>query len=200
MGGRTIKKGFTVVELLVVISVIGVLAAIVLVLWPGYQQRARDSERKSDVSQIAAALSAYALQKNNYVTTGSGCGLNGNGNGWFNAGPSDSGAGSYPKSIAGCLQDAKVMNSGTFIDPLGCTWSSGGQCGTPSGTPAQAYMKATCTKNGSTITYVLTHIEADPRKDAEVDALCDSGSVSDFTAATQKWGTLYGMNYYVTAK
>jgi prepilin-type N-terminal cleavage/methylation domain-containing protein len=197
---RTIKqhiKGFTIAELLVVISVIGILAAIVVVTYPGYQKRTRDSERKSDMSQIAAALGAYALQKNNYVSTGSGCGLNGNGNGWFNAGPAEIAA--YPKAIATCLQEAGLLNNGAFVDPLNCKWNSGGVCGT-AGQPAQAYMKATCTKSGNAVTYVLTHLENDPRKDAEVDALCDGGSVSGFDATTQKWGTNYAMNYYVSAK
>lgn len=192
------KRGFTVVELLVVIAVIGILASMVLVFWPGYQKRTRDSERKSDVSQIAAAFGAYALQKNNYMNTGSGCGLYGNGNGWFNAGPGDLAV--YPKSMATCLQEAGILRDTTLKDPLNCTYDSGGVCGTYRGTPVQAYMKVTCTKSSSPITYVLTHIENEPRKDAEVDALCDPGSVSDFTSTSQKWGTDYGMNYYVVAK
>jgi prepilin-type N-terminal cleavage/methylation domain-containing protein len=188
-------NGFTIVEIIIVIAVIGILASIVTVFYPGYQQRTRDAERKSDMQQIAAALGAYVLQKGNYVEAGSGCGLNGNGNGWFNAGPSDTGA------IATCLQEAGLLKSGEFIDPLGCTWASGsGSCGAYLGQPAQAYMKATCTKNSSSVTYVFTHVEGQARKDAEVDALCDAGSVSGFTATTQKWGTGYGMNYYIAAK
>lgn len=197
---HTTKSGFTIVELLVVIVVIGILVSISLILWPGYQQRARDSQRKSDVAQVSAALSAYVLQKNNYMVNGSGCGASGNGNGWFNAGPSDAGAGAYPKSILTCLQEAKVISSSGFIDPLQCAWSSGGKCGTYRGSPAQAYMKATCNKNGTPVTYVMAHIEADPRKDSTIDALCDSGSLSGFDATAQLWGTNYGMNYYAVVK
>lgn len=200
--GKTQSRvnGFSIVELLIAISIIAILASIVLVVYPGYQQRTRDTQRKNDLQQIASALNAYVLQKDNYIQTGSGCGLGGNGNGWLSAGPSDTGAGSYPRAITACLQDAKVLGSGTFMDPYSCTWASGGKCGTISSTPAQAYMKATCTKGGSTVTYVFAHIESDARQDATIDALCDSGSVTGFTSATQKWGTLYGMNYYVIAK
>lgn len=196
----TKQKGFSVAELVVVIAVIGILASIVLFLWPGYQQRTRDAERKSDVQQIVAALSAYAQQKNNYITSGSGCGLNGNGNGWFNAGPSDTGAGTYPRSIASCLEGAKVISIGSFIDPLNCTWASGGKCGAYDNAPAQAYMKATCQKNGQSVTYLFAHLENEPRKDSEVDSLCDSGSVDGFNPTTQAWGTHYGMNYYVVVR
>lgn len=192
------KNGFTVIEILVVIAVIGILATIVLVSWSGYQQRTRDNERKSDMSQLAAAFGAYALQKNNYMGTASGCGLNGNGNGWVNAGPSDLAA--YPKSMATCLQEAGILSDTNLKDPLGCTHGSGGVCGTYQGTPVKAYMKATCIRNSASITYILAHLEGSPRKDAEVDALCDAGSVTDFTATSQKWGTDYGMNYYVVAR
>lgn len=192
------KNGFTVTELLIVISVIGILVSIVLVAYPGYQKRTRDNERKSDVAQIASALGAYALQKNNYIEAGSGCGLNGNGNGWFAAGPADIAV--YPKAIATCLQEAGVLTSSTdFVDPSGCVWDSGGSCGSPGGM-VKAYMKATCQKNSAPITYVLAYIESDPQKTAEVDALCDPGTVSGYTTTTQKWGTTYGMNYYVTTR
>jgi prepilin-type N-terminal cleavage/methylation domain-containing protein len=189
------KSGFTIPELIVVVIVIAILASIALAVYPGYQKRNRDNERKSDISQIAAAIGAYAVQKNDYVTTGSGCGLSGNGNGFLNAV-----SGSYPRAITDCLQDAKVLNSGVFSDPSGCTYDSGGNCGSSGGTPVQAYMKETCQKSGVTVTYVLAYLETQPRKDAEVDALCDSGSVNGFTSVTQKWGTNYGMNYYVPVK
>jgi prepilin-type N-terminal cleavage/methylation domain-containing protein len=191
--------GFTVPELLIVISVIGILASIVLLVYPGYQMRARNAERKSDVGQVAAALGTYALQKNNYVGTGSGCGLNGNGNGWLAAGPSESGAGSYPKSILTCLNEADILAGANFVDPSGCLWASGGTCGS-SGGFVKAYMKATCTKSGTTVSYVFAYLESEPQKVAEVDALCDSGTVSGFTATSQKWGTNYGMNYYTTVR
>lgn len=193
------RKGFTIVELLVVIAVIGILASIVLVSWSGYQKRTRDNERKSDMSQIAAAFSAYAIQKNNYMGTGSGCGLYGNGNGWFNAGPTDLAI--YPKSMATCLQEAGLLRDTLLKDPLNCTYDSGGVCGAyRSPTPVQAYMKATCKKNNVPITYVFAHIESEPLKNNEIDNLCDAGTVTDFTADSQKWGTDYGMNYYVVVK
>lgn len=196
---KTQTKGFTIVEILTVLVIIGILLSIVLVVYPGYQKRNRDNERKSDIAQLSAAISAYAVQKNSFLTTGSGCGLSGNGNGWVNAGPSDLGAALYPKSIATCLLEAGVLRDTNLKDPLGCTWDSGGVCGTYQGAPAKAYMKATCTKNGIAVTYLFAHIETEPRKDAEVDAVCDPGTVNGFTATSQRWGTNYGMNYYLTA-
>ncbi len=185
--------GFTVVELLIVITVIGLLVAVVAVAYPSYQKRTLDQERKSDVQQIAAAFDAYVLQRNNFVETGSGCGINGNGNGWFNAITSD--IATYPHAISDCMQDAKVLAGGIIADPSGCRWGSGtATCGS---TLARAYMKVTCTKSSNKVTYVMAYLETEPQKKAEVDALCDAGTVSGFTSTTQRWGTAHGMNYYV---
>jgi type IV pilus assembly protein PilA len=193
--------GFTVTEILIVISVIGILAGIAIVVYPGYQLRTRNNERKSDVQQVAAALSAYALQKNNFVNSTSGCGKDGMGNGWL-AGVTGGGGemSSYPKAILTCMQEAGVLAGGSFIDPSGCLGASGGSCGV-SGQFVRAYMKASCTKGvNNTVTYVLAYLESEPQKVIEVDALCDAGTVAGFTAATQNFGTRYGMNYYVTVR
>lgn len=54
------KRGFTLVELLIVIVVIAILAAISIVAFNGVQQRGRDASRQSDVSNIVKALTAYS--------------------------------------------------------------------------------------------------------------------------------------------
>lgn len=54
------KKGFTIIELLVVISIIGVLAALILVGLRVTRARAQDVQRKSDIRSIRTALTAYA--------------------------------------------------------------------------------------------------------------------------------------------
>lgn len=53
------KSGFTIVELLVVIVVIGILGAITIVTWSGVQQAARDSAREQDTRQWAATFNTY---------------------------------------------------------------------------------------------------------------------------------------------
>jgi len=190
--------GFTVVELMIVVAVIVILAAIVLVTYPNYLTTTRDNSRKSDIQQISSALSAYALKNNTFVDatstdgSGNGCGFLGMGNGWFNAGPNAF----FPASISTCLKNAGVLSK-DIIDPTGCT-ADGGAC-TNSGNTT-AYMKATCTKGGQAVTYVFAHLDGQQRRDTEIDALCDSGSVAGFNASSQKWGTNYGMNYYVTVK
>lgn len=60
------SKGFTIVELLIVIVVIGILATLVLITFTGIQQKARDSKRKTDLGAVQAALETYYSSNNSY--------------------------------------------------------------------------------------------------------------------------------------
>jgi general secretion pathway protein G len=62
------SRGFTIVELLIVIVVIGILAALVIVTYNGIQQRARDTERKTDIKGIQGQLEAYWADNAKYPT------------------------------------------------------------------------------------------------------------------------------------
>ena len=50
------QKGFTIVELLIVIVVIGILAAITIVAYNGVQNRANDTTIQSDLKNTAKKL------------------------------------------------------------------------------------------------------------------------------------------------
>ena len=52
-------KGFTLVELLIVIVVIAILAAISIVAYNGIQQRSRDSAAKSAASQDTELMTLF---------------------------------------------------------------------------------------------------------------------------------------------
>ena len=54
-----IKKGFTLIEMLVVISLIGILSALSLVSFTSAQKQARDVTRKSDMKQYQTVLESY---------------------------------------------------------------------------------------------------------------------------------------------
>jgi len=60
------QAGFTIVELLIVIIVIGILAALVLNTFQGVQARARDTERRTDLNSIATQLEAYYADFGHY--------------------------------------------------------------------------------------------------------------------------------------
>ena len=60
------KRGFTIVELLIVIVVIGILAAITVVAFSTAQSRARDSARAADIKSIIKALESYKVTNGQY--------------------------------------------------------------------------------------------------------------------------------------
>lgn len=62
------QKGFTIVELLIVIVVIGILAALVVTTFSGIQQKSRNTERETDVKAVHGQLEAYYAQNGRYPT------------------------------------------------------------------------------------------------------------------------------------
>jgi prepilin-type N-terminal cleavage/methylation domain-containing protein len=60
------EQGFTIVELLIVIVVIGILAALVITTYSGIQAKARNSERQTDVNSMQTQLEAYFAQNGHY--------------------------------------------------------------------------------------------------------------------------------------
>ena len=59
-------KGFTIVELLIVIVVIGILAAITIVSFSGVQDKARFAREKSDMNSINQVILLYYADNGTY--------------------------------------------------------------------------------------------------------------------------------------
>lgn len=164
------SNGFTIVELLIVIVIIGILAAITIVAYNGIQQRGRDTQRKSDLSQISKALQMYKLDNGGYPSTTNGCasGSSGGGNGYLNLIYSGT-----TRSIGGCLvADGKLSTE--LKDPSGSLSCSGVTCRT--------YMIYTCASG----TYLMANLESIPQDETATDNTC-----------TSTWDTSYGINYAI---
>lgn len=66
------QKGFTIVELLIVIVVIGILAAIVIVAYQGVQTRARNVQMISAARGYVDALTRYGIATGTYPRSETG--------------------------------------------------------------------------------------------------------------------------------
>ena len=64
------EKGFTIVELLIVIVIIGILAAITIVAYNGIQARASNSRVQSDIKNVQKLVEAYNATNGSYPSTG----------------------------------------------------------------------------------------------------------------------------------
>ncbi len=63
-------NGFTLVELIVVIAIIGILATLGLSSYTRVQKSARDSKRYADLKELKTALLQYYVANGTYPTTG----------------------------------------------------------------------------------------------------------------------------------
>ena len=53
------KKGFTLVEILVVVTIIVLMTSAAIVTYTVFLKQSRDAKRKADLSQLSAALEMY---------------------------------------------------------------------------------------------------------------------------------------------
>ena len=66
---KTIKKiqsGFTIIELLIVIAIIGILAGLVLTNFQGAQAKARDAQRKTRLNSVYGKLEEFYNNNTGY--------------------------------------------------------------------------------------------------------------------------------------
>jgi len=78
------KKGFTLIEMLVVIAIIGLLATLILVNINRAAAKARDSRRLAEIKQIQNALAMYYVDHNAYPISGN-CGSTSPSANWCNS-------------------------------------------------------------------------------------------------------------------
>jgi len=69
MNSRAKQKGFTIVELLIVIVVIGILAAITIVAYNGIQDRSKFTRARSDFNAMQKGLEMYKANYGGYPLT-----------------------------------------------------------------------------------------------------------------------------------
>ena len=159
------------IELLVVIAIIGLLSSIVLASLQTARAKSRDSRRIQDLNQVRTALFLYNDNLGHWMQTGSGCGYQGNGNGWFSH---NYGGGSI--AMSQCLVNANVISK-EILDPTGARSGSNPTNG------VYTYMKYSC-GGASAGTYLYAKLETKGQSSTATNGTCCAGC-----------DTSYGMNY-----
>jgi type IV pilus assembly protein PilA len=65
---RKDERGFTLIELMIVIAIIGILAAIAIPQFSAYRTRSYNSSAQSDVRNLATAQEAYYVDNSSYCS------------------------------------------------------------------------------------------------------------------------------------
>ncbi len=68
---QCMKRGFTIIELLIVMAIIGMLASIMLVTFSTLQAKSRDTRRVEDVRELQKALGMYYIESNQFPISAS---------------------------------------------------------------------------------------------------------------------------------
>ncbi len=76
---KTVQKGFTLIELMIVVAIIGILAAIAIPAYQDYTQRAQVGEAMTLVSAAKTAIAEYAQTNGEYPPAADLADLNING-------------------------------------------------------------------------------------------------------------------------
>lgn len=71
-GAQTRQRGFTLIEIMVVVAIIGLLAAVVTMNLIGNVDTANASKARSDIRTLEIALDLYKIDNNRYPTTEQG--------------------------------------------------------------------------------------------------------------------------------
>lgn len=116
-GMRKARKGFTLVEFMVAMSLVAILSGLAMTNFMGSQRRGRDVRRQQDLGQYRVALENYASVTGGvYPNDVAGNGDSGGGGGIFgSAGP----LGSY---MSGFPKDPQGYNYYYRADTGGITW------------------------------------------------------------------------------
>src|SRR5438093_2141255 len=67
---KLLQKGFTLIELMIVVAIIGILAAIAIPNFIKFQARSKQSEAKTNLKALFTAQKAYFGERDQFLTRG----------------------------------------------------------------------------------------------------------------------------------
>lgn len=110
MTKQKLQKGFTLLELLVVLAIIGILAGVIMLAVGSARVKARDAKRAGDIRQMVTALEQYYIQNAAYPTGSTSLGA---GTVLTDSGAMDGGAEPFVPNYTGIIPEAPTPADGS---------------------------------------------------------------------------------------
>ena len=138
------QNGFTTIELVLIVVIIGVLAALLISTRAGVKQNDRDAERQRDVQELRDGLESYFATNNHYPTLSDL-----NDSGWRNTNMKAIGQDTFrdPSSTSNEFADTPAKNTYAYT----VSSASGAPCGSAV-TPCTQYTLTATLESGGTYT------------------------------------------------
>ena len=140
----TTKKGFTIIEVVLVLAIAGLIFMMVFIALPALQRSQRDTQRSNDIARVQTALNQYQANNRGAIPKSTNVYVKGHETPIKNA----TGGSAYGISTWGYFYDNYIIvNSGggqdVFADPDGGFYSLWIQdCGSNSGTACKSGQRA----------------------------------------------------------
>jgi len=155
------KEGFTLIELMVAISIIAILAAIGIVVYSRAQLLARDSRRKEDLRAVSTALTLFYTANGRYPASGGAtCSYGGSSYCTSNS--------ANPWIPELTIEYMKSMPKDPVSDSVNPWWTLGG------------YSYLRCTPNSYSLTAYLENIDDPAALKAQPYKFCTGADVDSF--------------------
>jgi prepilin-type N-terminal cleavage/methylation domain-containing protein len=156
------QSGFTIIELLIVIAIIGILATLVLTNFQGAQAKGRDTVRTSDMNSIYQKLEEFYNQNGGYP--------DGALSGTVAAGVNEAAVADGEKVFPGIDEGALLDEEGAEITVTTTTGNAPDSVAIPTTTVEYAYIGYNCD----------TAVAAGSATTAGINATCDEYTIATF--------------------
>ncbi len=108
-----LRKGFTLIEILVVMTIISLLASVAAVSYTSVTRSSRDARRQSDLEQVRSALEQYRSNNGMYPAVAMNC---------SSSGAISDGSGTYLSTVP---RDPRCPSNSYYISTSGSDYTIG---------------------------------------------------------------------------